>query len=101
MIAVVGFSGLSVLVVAWLVVSFSQPSPRRTSIEWIGACGMYLALLMFFVHLAQRAQEAESTVALIAFGFLVMLFGSGLVVSLVNFARSFRSRSIEEASATN
>ncbi len=40
-----GYLGLGVLVVAWLVVSFCQPGPRRVVVEWLGACGMYVALL--------------------------------------------------------
>ena len=37
-----------------------------------------------------RAQESGSTAALVAFGFLLALFGSGLVVSLVQALLAFR-----------
>ncbi len=71
----IGYSGLGVLVVSWLVVSFSQPGPRRAVVEWLGACGMYVALLSLFIHLLGRALESSSTVGLIAFGFLIFAAG--------------------------
>ncbi len=89
-IAIVGYAGLAVLVVAWLVVSFSAESQRRAIVEWLGTCGMYLALLSLFVSLCLRAQANGSTAGLAAFGFLVALFGSGLVVSLVQTLLALR-----------
>jgi hypothetical protein len=90
-IAIVGYAGVALLIVAWLVVSFSAPSPRRAIVEWFGACGLYLALVSFFTHLSLRAQASGSTAALVAFGFLLALFGSGLVVSLVQALLALRT----------
>jgi hypothetical protein len=82
-ISMVGYTGATLVVLAWLFVSFSAPSPKRTVVEWLGACGLYLALVALFTNLSLKAQAAGSTAALVAFGFLLALFGSGLVVSLV------------------
>jgi hypothetical protein len=100
-VALVGYAGLGMLIVAWLAVSFTAPSPKRVIVEWFGACGLYLALVSLFVHLSLRAQETGSTPALVAFGFLVALFGSGLVVSLVQTLLAFRTPGRLTTSATN
>lgn len=97
----IGYSGLGVLVVAWLIVSFSTPGPRRAVIEWLGACGMYVALLSLFVHLLGRSLENDSTLGLVAFGFLAVFFGVGLILCLVQTALSLRGPRRAESSATN
>ena len=89
-ISIAGYAGAAIAVIAWLFVSFAAPSPRRTVVEWVGACGLYLALVSLFTNLALRAQQSGSTAALVAFGFLLALFGSGLVVSLVQTLLAFR-----------
>ncbi len=85
----------------WLLVSFSEPGPRRDVLEWLGATAMYVALLMLFLNLSQAARESDNTLALLAFGFLVLVFGIGLVVSLVNTVRSGRVQGKSQSSATN
>ena len=85
----------------WLLVSFSEPGPRRDVLEWLGATAMYVALLMLFLNLCQAARESDNTLALLAFGFLVLVFGIGLVVSLVNTVRSGRVQGKSQSSATN
>ena len=92
-IAMVGYAGAALVVLAWLVVSFSAPGPRRAVVEWLGACGLYLALVALFTNLSLRAQESGSTAALVAFGFLLALFSSGLVVSLVQTLLAVRGPS--------
>jgi len=84
--------GISVLVlfVGWLVVSFSPPSPRRTSLEWLSTTAMYVALLTLFVHLTRRAAAGDNSVALAAFGFLCVFFGGGLLVTLYHTVVAFR-----------
>ena len=82
-VSMVGYVGAGLVVLAWLFVSFSAPSPKRAVVEWLGACGLYVALVALFTNLSLKAQAAGSTAALVAFGFLLALFGSGLVVSLV------------------
>ena len=101
LVPTIGYSGLGVLVVAWLVVSFSKPGPRRAVVEWLGACGMYVALLALFVHLLGRALEADSLVGTIAFGFLALFFSAGLVLCLVQMGLSFRAPGKAASSATN
>jgi hypothetical protein len=98
-IPTVGYSGLGVLVVAWLLVSFSAPGPRRAILEWVGACGMYVALLMLFAHLLGRSLAADSIAGKIGFGFLVVFFTSGLVLCVVNTLLALRepSKSLESS----
>ena len=96
-----GGSGVAVLLIGWLVVSFRRPSPRRARIEWIAVSGMYVALLMLFLNLARRAHAADSTLGLVAFGFLVAFFASGLAVCLFHTLSAFRGPPKAAASATN
>jgi uncharacterized membrane protein len=100
-VPIVGYVGLAVLVLAWLVVSFTQPGPRREVIEWLGASAMYVALLCLFVHLLGRSLEQESTVGTVAFGFLVAFFGAGLLLCLVQTVSSLRGSRGQVSSATN
>ena len=100
-IGIIGSCAVGVLVLLWLLVSFSEPGPRRDVLEWLGATAMYVALLMLFLNLSQAAREADNTLALLAFGFLVLVFGIGLVVSLVNTVRSGRVRGKSQSSTTN
>ena len=99
---VIGFSGLAVLVIGWLIVSFSEPGKRRERVEWLAACGMYAALLSLFVHLTIRAYERDSEVAMLAFGFLVLFFTSGFAICLNQTVVSLRGKSTKGAeSPTN
>jgi len=100
-IAAVGYAGAAVLVVGWLVVSFSPPSPRRDVVEWLAACGMYTALVMLFVNMTSRALDSGSHGAVAAFGFLVALFGAGLVVCLVQALLSLRGPRKVQPDATH
>jgi protein-S-isoprenylcysteine O-methyltransferase Ste14 len=100
-IAWTGCAGLAVVVVGWLVVSFSRPGARRERVEWVAACGLYTALLMFFVHLVQRALASGSTPALLAFGFLAVVFALGLLVCLACTLGAFRAPRRANPSATN
>ena len=92
-VGIVGYTGVALVVIAWLIVSFSAPSSKRTLVEWIGVCGLYLALVALFTNLSLRAQASGSTAGLVAFGFLLALFGSGLVVSLVRTLLAVRGPS--------
>jgi len=97
----IGGCALAVLIVGWLVVSFSAPGRKRTVVEWISATAMYAVLFLLFVHLVRGAIEDGSSVRLAAFGFLCVLFASGLVVSLYRTFASAKSRGDSESSATN
>ncbi len=96
-----GCAGLAVVVVGWLVVSFGRPGPRRERVEWVAACGLYVALLMLFVHLVQEARASDSTLALAAFGILALLFAVGLLVCLACTLGAFRAPRRANPSATN
>ena len=100
-IALVGYGAVAVLVIGWLVVSFSEPSPRRALLEWASASAMYVALLSLFVTLALRAHADGSTFVLVAFLFLCVLFGGGLLVSLYNTATALRAPGKGAHGATN
>ena len=89
------------LLLLWLLVSFSEPGPRRDVLEWLGATAMYVALLALFLNLVSTAREAGNVLALVAFGFLAVLFGIGLVVSLVNTVRSRQRVGKGQSSVTN
>src|SRR5437870_8087026 len=93
LLGVPGRVGVLLVVLAWLVVSFTTPSSRRAVVEWLGACGLYLALVSLFTNLSLLARESGSTAALVGFGCLIALFGSGLVVSLVQTLLAFRGPS--------
>jgi hypothetical protein len=99
---VIGSTGLAVLVLGWLIVSFSRPGLRRERIEWIAACGMYLALLSLFSHLSLRALASGSKGALVAFGFLVLFFTTGFIVCVNQTVTALRGHSTKGAeSPTN
>jgi hypothetical protein len=97
----IGGCALAVLVVGWLVVSFSAPGRKRTVVEWISAAAMYAVLLLLFLHLVRDAIEDGSSVRLVAFGFLCVLFAGGLMVSLYQTFASSKSRGDSGSSATN
>jgi len=100
-LTLVGVVAAGLLVLGWLVVSFSVPGHNRTVIEWLSATAMYVALLTLFVHLVQNAIEADSTVALVAFGFLCVLFGGGLLISVYRTLAAIRGAEDSGPSATN
>ncbi len=98
---VVGFSALVLVVLGWLVVSFSEPSPRRTRVEWLSACALYVALIALFGNLVRRALEADNLLTLGAFGFLLALFSVGFVLALAQLWRSGASAGQGDSSATH
>lgn len=98
---VIGGCALAVLVVGWLVVSFSEPGRNRTVVEWLSATAMYAVLFLLFVHLVRDAIEDGSTVRLVAFGFLCVLFAGGLVVGLYQTFAASKGEGDSGSSATN
>ncbi|TDJ11768.1 MAG: hypothetical protein E2O66_08860 [Deltaproteobacteria bacterium] len=100
-IGMIGFSAIGLVVVLWLVISFSEASPRRTVLEWLAATGIYVALSMLFLNLILTAVGNDNTVALVAFGFLGAIFCSGFFVSLVHLVESLRGSDSGGASTTN
>ena len=100
-VGTIGFGAVAALVCGWLFVSFSKPGPLRTLIEWTSACAMYLALLMLFTNLALRAHAGDNLFALLAFGFLCLLFGTGLLVCSYQTVTSLRGADGPADSATH
>ena len=90
---VIGFTGAAILVIGWLVVSFSPPTQMRERVEWVAACGMYLALLSLFTHLSLKSYANGTHAAVVAFGFLVLFFTTGFVVCLNQTVTALRGRS--------
>jgi hypothetical protein len=99
-LALIGAAAVAVVVAAVLGAAFSAPGPRRTRAEWVGASGLFAALLTLFVHLALRAQGSGSPFATLAFGCLVAFFAAGLGVCLVKTVAAWRGRSGAGPSAT-
>ena len=100
-VATIGWCAAALLVALWLAVSFMAPGRRRESLEWAAATSMYVALLMLFTTLVQDARADDSTVRLVAFGVLWVIFGGGLLVSSVNTLRSLRGPGKQQVSATH
>jgi hypothetical protein len=100
-IAVVGWSAAAVLLLLWLVISLRARGRGRDVLEWLAATCLYVALSMVFLNLVLRMRASGSTLGLLAFGFLLLLFAGGGVVSLVNALHSLRSAGHGQASATN
>ena len=102
-IGMVGFGALGVLVLLWLVISFTARTPRREVLEWLAAFCLYLSLCMLFLNLILRAHAADNIFALVAFGFLGVVFVCGGCVSLWNVFRSLGRAGSPSApsSATN
>ncbi len=101
LLATVGSAAGGLLILSWLVISFTAASSRRAVVEWIAATSMYLVLCSIFVSLVGRALESGNNAALFAFGFLCALFGAGLTVSLVQTVMAMGGESKDQASATN
>ena len=91
----------SVLVIGWLVVSFSPPSRNRTIIEWLSATAMFAAILTIFVSLALRAHASGHVFAAWAIGLLCVLFGGGLLVSAWKTVAAFGGDKKIQGSTTN
>ncbi len=91
----------SVLVIGWLVVSFTPPSRKRTVIEWLSVTAMYAAILTIFVSLALRAHASSHFFAVWAIGLLCVLFGGGFLVSAWKTVVTLGGEKKIEHSATN
>jgi hypothetical protein len=91
----------SVLVIGWLVVSFTPPSRNRTIVEWLSATAMYAAILAIFVSLMLRAHASGHVFAAWAIGLLCVLFGGGLLVSAWKTVTALGGGKKTQRSATN
>ncbi len=91
----------SVLVIGWLVVSFSPPSRNRTIIEWLSATAMYAVILTLFVKFALGAHASGEFFWMWAIALLCVLFGGGLLVSAWKTVASLGGEKKIQRSATN
>jgi len=91
----------SVLVIGWLVVSFTAPSRNRTIIEWLSTTAMYVAIFTIFISLALRAHASGHIFAVWAIGLLCVLFGGGLLVSAWKTVTALGGENKNQSSATN
>jgi hypothetical protein len=91
----------SVLVIGWLVVSFTAPSRNRTIIEWLSTTAMYVAIFTIFISLALRAHASGHIFAVWAIGLLCVLFGGGLLVSAWKTVAALGGENKVQSSATN
>jgi hypothetical protein len=92
-LAWVGWSGVAVLVVSWLIVSFTAPGPLRDRAAWLGAVAFYVAFGCLFLSLFLRAHAGGSWLGRIGFGFLMVFFASGLLLATYRLLRSLSGRS--------
>jgi hypothetical protein len=100
-LAIVGYAAVGILVAGWLFVSFGPQGPRRPLVAWLGASALYVALLSLFLHLVMRARESDSTLGMVAFGFLVAFFSVGLIVSVWRTLGQMRGTDSEGPGATH
>jgi hypothetical protein len=96
-----GWGAVAVLVVAWLTAAFVRGATARDRAAWLGATALYVALGSFFTHLFLNARADDSMPRMIAFGTLMTLFASGLVLSAVRLLRAFRTPTAAEDHATH
>lgn len=96
-----GGVALGLLILGWLVISFSQPTPRRVVIEWLSSAAMYTVLCTIFANLILRAHAGGNTVALVAFGLLGGMFTMGLLVTLFRALAAMGGAGQAGTSATN
>ena len=101
-IKLIAVGAAAVVAIAWLAVSFLNPSAQRRKIEWLGATALYVALLSLFVNLVLRSIATDNEAGMIAFGFLTGMFSIGLVISSIKTFAALRGRSAaKEGSATH
>jgi hypothetical protein len=81
-----------VLAAGWLLVSFMAPGRGRSVVEWISAVAMYVAIGSIMARLLHRFWIADNEALIGVFGFLCLVFGSGLLVSFVLLLRTIAGR---------
>ena len=83
-----------VLALGWLAVSLMAAGRVRSVIEWISAMAMYVAIGSIMARLFHRFWIADNEPLIGIFGFFCLVFGSGLVVSLVMCVRAMAGRDV-------
>lgn len=82
----------AVLAIGWLAVSFMKPGRARSVVEWTATVAMYVAIGSIMARLLHRFWIADNEALIGIFGFLCLVFGSGLLVSLVLLVRTLAGR---------
>jgi hypothetical protein len=80
-IPMMGYGGLGLLVLSWLGIAF-LPKGAADRLSWSGAAGFYAVLLALFVSQLLGFLESGSWAGIGLFGFLTLMFGSGLVLAI-------------------
>jgi hypothetical protein len=83
-----------VLAIGWLSVSFMAPGRARSVVEWLSAVAMYTAIGSIMARWFHRFWIADNEAMIGVLGFLCLVFGSGLVVSLVMVVRTLAGRDV-------
>jgi hypothetical protein len=97
----IGAVAVAAVVIAWLAASFLRAGPARDRVAWVGAIGLYVALLCFFVNLTLRAWARDSTAGCVGFGFLTFAFAVGLAVAVVKAIVASRGGDAKDLGATH
>jgi hypothetical protein len=99
--SIIAMAAGSVVVIGWLIVSFTPPSQSRTIIEWLSTTAMYAVILTIFVSLVLRLHASGHVFGAWALGALCVLFGGGLLVSAWKAVVAIGGEKKVEDSATN
>jgi hypothetical protein len=97
----VGFGALGVLVLGWLAVSLQAPGRTQRLTARLASVAMYLALACLFTHLTQENWARGRAMLYVPFGFLLAVFVTGFVLSLIRGAGELTSAKDPSASATH
>jgi len=97
----IGAAAVALVVIAWLAASFQGPGRSRTTTAWVGAIGLYVALLSLFAHLLRPSLANDSTAGLVGFGFLATMFSLGLLVAIWKTFAALRGGRAGDAGATH
>lgn len=81
-----------VLALGWLAVSFLKAGRARSVLEWVSAVAMYSAIGSIMTRLLHRFWIEDRMALVGVFAFLCVVFGGGLVVSLVMTVRAAAGR---------
>ncbi len=82
----------AVLATGWLAVSFMKAGRTRSVVEWIATVAMYVAIGSIMARLLHRFWIADNEALIGVFGFLCLVLGSGLLVSLALLLRALAGR---------
>ncbi len=102
LLSMIAIGAVAVVAIGWLAVSFLAPTPQRRKVEWLAATALYVALLSFFINLVRKSLETDSTVGVVAFGFMAGMFSIGFIIALVKTLSALRgSGAGKESGATH